>query len=84
MRGWKQASRELKVSDDFTAHSCRRSRITEMRDMGMSDVAIRKILGYADKSAMPTHYDAKKREGNKAAIEGEIRRYTGLLANNAK
>ena len=79
LHGWRQAAAQLNYSTDFTAHSCRRSRITEMRTMGMSDVAIRKILGYADNSKMPAHYDLKKRAGNKAAIEGEIRRYTSQL-----
>ena len=81
-RGWKQAAAKLNFSTNFSAHSCRRTRITEMRNMGMSDIAIRKILGYADNSAMPAHYDLKKRVGNKAAIEGEIRRYTSQLVGN--
>lgn len=83
IRGWKQAAEELQFSTEFSAHSCRRTRITEMRNMGMSDIAIRKILGYAENSAMPAHYDIKKRVGNKAAIEGEIRRYTSQLIQKA-
>ena len=78
-RGWKSAAEPLGFDTDFTAHSCRRTRITDMRNMGLSDAAIRKILGYADNSQMPAHYDIKKRKGNKAAIEGEIRKYVSDL-----
>ena len=79
LNGWKGAAEKLRFRTDFTAHSCRRSRITDMRNMGLSDVAIKKILGYAPNSQMPAHYDIKKRKGNKAAIEGEIKRYVSKL-----
>ena len=79
LRGWKSAAEVQRFRVDFTAHSCRRSRITDMRNMGLSDIAIKKILGYAENSEMPSHYDIKKRKGNKAAIEGEIRSYVSKL-----
>ena len=75
VRGWKSVAESLRLSTDFSAHSCRRSRITRMRDLGLSDFSIKRILGYSDKSQMPAHYDIKKRVGNKAAIDKEIKSY---------
>ena len=78
-RGWKAAASALGLQTNFTAHSCRRARITSMRDWGLSDAAIRKILGYAANSKMPTHYDKKKRVGNKAQVEKEIKFYVSKM-----
>ena len=82
IRGWKAAATQLRISCDFTAHSCRRSRITSMRDMGLSDQAIKKVIGYAPNSKMPSRYDHRKREGNKVAEEKEIKAYMDRMAKS--
>ena len=82
VRGWKAAAISLNLDAHFSAHSCRRTRITRMRELGLSDCAIKKILGYSDKSQMPSHYDVKKRKGNKAAIEKEIKAYLSQISKS--